>query len=93
MNFGYRVAFLTIDKGFIEKVGPAGFTQSIFNITTNVVRVQKSSMFHTIFMLISFALIFYALYLSIFCGVFNVLNLELLTLFFSFILIISYKSS
>jgi len=52
MNFGYSFTFQSLDKGLIERVGPSGFTASIFNSSSNFTSYYSGALYHTIFVLI-----------------------------------------
>jgi len=52
MNFGYFSTFQTLDKGLIEKVGPSGFTLSLFNLTSSMTAFSSGFVFHAIFLIV-----------------------------------------
>lgn len=62
MNFGYSFTFQSLDKGLIERVGPSGFTASVFSSSFNFVSYYSGIIYHTAFILI----IFTSLFLSFF---------------------------
>jgi len=66
MNFGYSLAFKTLDKGLIEQFGPTGASSTIFNISFNLTAVQTGFIFHTIFILV-YAFCFYLFLFFLLC--------------------------
>jgi hypothetical protein len=60
MNFGYFSTFQTLDKGLIEKLGPTGFTFSLFNLSSNLITSNSGYIYHTIFAIIVFALAYFS---------------------------------
>jgi len=87
MNFGYFSTFKSIDKGLIEKVGPTGFTLSIFNTSANFIKFYSGSLYHTIFFILSFAFLFLTFYFSCVIGFFTSFNFQFLLLIFSFLFV------
>jgi hypothetical protein len=73
MNFGYSLSFLTIDKGLIERFGPAGLSAAIFNVSFNLTAIQTGYVFHTVFMLV-YALNVYFILFFLLAFDFNILN-------------------
>jgi NADH-ubiquinone oxidoreductase chain 5 len=66
MNFGYASSFQALDKGLIERVGPAGFTNYIFNTSTNFVGFNSGFLFNTIFFLIASSFFVFLFYIASF---------------------------
>lgn len=52
LNFGYTVSFKNLDRGFIELVGPFGFSNLIPNISLSVVKNQSGQIVHYIFFIV-----------------------------------------
>jgi len=70
MNFGYLTTFQSIDKGLIEKIGPSGFSLSVFNISSNFISYSSGFLYHAIFVIICFTLLFLSLYFCFAFGLF-----------------------
>jgi proton-translocating NADH-quinone oxidoreductase chain L len=58
MNFGYLSTFQSLDKGLIERLGPTGFTVSIFQSSSNFVSYSTGVLYNTTFVFITFAILF-----------------------------------
>ena len=58
MNFGYLTTFQSLDKGLIERLGPTGFTVSIYNTSSAYTRNLAGLIHNTSFVFITFALVF-----------------------------------
>jgi len=58
MNFGYLLTFQSLDKGLIERVGPSGFTASIFTSSSNLVSYYSGLLYHTTFAFILSSVMF-----------------------------------
>jgi NADH-ubiquinone oxidoreductase chain 5 len=58
MNFGYFSTFQSIDKGFIEKLGPTGFTFSLFNAASSLSASNSGFVSHTIFFVVASVIVF-----------------------------------
>jgi hypothetical protein len=91
MNFGYSTSFQAMDKGLIEKIGPSGFSLSIFNISSNFVSYSSGFLYHTIFIIICFALFFLSIYFSFAFGLFSSISFPFLLLFFSYLIVSLFK--
>jgi hypothetical protein len=91
MNFGYSTSFQAMDKGLIEKIGPSGFSLSVFNASSNFISFSSGFLYHTIFVIISFSLTFLFLYFLLAFGIFSIFNFQFLLLFFSYLLISLFK--
>jgi len=57
MNFGYFSTFQTLDKGLIEKIGPTGFTFSLFNLASSTILLQSGFVYHAIFLIVVFIIL------------------------------------
>jgi len=57
LKFGYNVSFKTLDKGFIELLGPYGLTKSISLVTNKYLKLQSGYLYHYAFSMV-FGLIF-----------------------------------
>jgi len=66
MNFGYSSTFQAIDKGLIEKVGPTGFTVSIFNLSSNLIGFNSGFVYNAIFVILCFAFLFFISFAFVF---------------------------
>jgi NADH-ubiquinone oxidoreductase chain 5 len=66
MNFGYFSSFQAIDKGLIEKVGPSGFTSSVFNFSSNIIGFNSGFIYNAIFIILCSALLFFIFYFCFF---------------------------
>jgi len=87
MNFGYSTSFQAMDKGLIEKIGPSGFSLSIFNVSSNFVSYSSGFLYHSIFIIIIFSLFFLSIYFSFAFGLLTSISFPFLLLFFSYLLI------
>jgi hypothetical protein len=63
MNFGYRVSFKNIDRGFIELSGPLGLSYLVRSLSTRVASVQTGQLNHYIFFIVISCLIIFSLFL------------------------------
>jgi hypothetical protein len=66
MNFGYFSTFQSIDKGLIEKLGSTGLPVSIFNFSSNIIGYNAGFIYNTLFVILSFAFLFFLSYALIF---------------------------
>jgi NADH-ubiquinone oxidoreductase chain 5 len=64
MNFGYFSSFQTFDKGFIEKIGPSGFTTSFFSFSSNQLTLLTVFIYHSFFLLILSMIFFISVFFS-----------------------------
>jgi hypothetical protein len=88
MNFGYLTSFQTIDKGFIEQLGPTGFTMAIFNTSFNIVNFQSGLVFQSVYLFVYFFLIYFFIYFLITVGLFFlVYNIQFFLIIFGFFLL------
>ena len=62
MNFGYSFTFQSLDKGLIERIGPSGFTASIFISSSNFVSHYTGFLYHTIFVFFIFTILFFSFF-------------------------------
>nr|BED43650.1 NADH dehydrogenase subunit 5 [Pyropia sp. Myanmar_A]BED43674.1 NADH dehydrogenase subunit 5 [Pyropia sp. Myanmar_B]BED43698.1 NADH dehydrogenase subunit 5 [Pyropia sp. Myanmar_C] len=53
INFGYNVSFKTMDRGFIELVGPYGISRTIKNWSVKIIKIQTGQLTHYVFFIIS----------------------------------------
>jgi NADH-ubiquinone oxidoreductase chain 5 len=51
-DVGYYVTFLTLDKGFIEFIGPKGISSFVINLSNNIKKEQLNTFFDHLFFLI-----------------------------------------
>ena len=89
MNFGYSFTFQSMDKGLIERIGPSGFTASIFISSSNFVSYYSGFLYHTIFVFLIFTVLFFSVFvlgslLSLYSFAFCFVLLVLSYLFLSF---------
>jgi len=87
MNFGYSSSFQALDKGLIEKVGPTGFTVSIFNLSSNFIGYNSGFIYNAIFIILCFSFIFFMSFAFFYFGFFTFFNLQFLLILFSFLVI------
>jgi hypothetical protein len=87
MNFGYSFTFQSLDKGLIERVGPSGFTASIFNSSSNFTGFYHGALFHTIFVLIISSGVFLTFFALSSLGLLSALSTSFGFLFLSYALI------
>ena len=52
MNFGYRISFKTIDKGFIELIFPFGLSQIVPSWSRMLIKLQTGQITHYIFFIV-----------------------------------------
>ena len=62
MNFGYSFTFQSLDKGLIERMGPSGFTASLFISSSNFVSYYTGFLYHTIFVFFIFTVLFFSFF-------------------------------
>jgi len=87
MNFGYLTTFQSMDKGLIENVGPSGFSFSIFNISSNFVSYSSGFLYHTIFIITSFILLFLSIFFGYSFGFSLFINFQFSLLIFAILLV------
>lgn len=87
MNFGYSFTFQSLDKGLIERVGPSGFTASIFNSSSNFTSYYSGAIYHTIFVLIISSGVFLTFFALSSLGFLSVLSVSFGFLLLSYALI------
>jgi NADH-ubiquinone oxidoreductase chain 5 len=51
LNFGYKISFQLLDKGFLEMFGPTGIIQQSFFMRKFVKTIQTGSIYHYAFMM------------------------------------------
>nr|YP_009774169.1 NADH dehydrogenase subunit 5 [Caulacanthus okamurae]QIZ74786.1 NADH dehydrogenase subunit 5 [Caulacanthus okamurae] len=52
LNFGYKVSYKTLDRGFIELAGPFGLSKLIFTWSKMVSQIQNGQITHYVFFII-----------------------------------------
>jgi len=62
MNFGYSFTFQSLDKGLIERIGPTGFTVSIFNMSSNFLTLSSGIIYQLAFIIVVSVLLFFSFY-------------------------------
>jgi hypothetical protein len=87
MNFGYSFTFQTLDKGLIERVGPSGFTASIFNSSSNFVGYYSGILYHTTFIFIVFSAVFLSFFVLGSLGLSSSFGLSFALLSLSYVLL------
>jgi len=87
MNFGYLFTFQSLDKGLIERVGPSGFTASIFTSSSNFVSYYSGILYHTTFAFIVSAAVFLSFFVLGSLGVLSSVSLSFMLLFLSYLLL------
>jgi hypothetical protein len=88
MNFGYSSTFQALDKGLIEKVGPAGFTNYIFKTSSNFVGFNSGFLSNTIFFLIISGFSVFIFYIFTFWGFLSLINVQFMVLTLSFLVLL-----
>lgn len=63
MNFGYRISFKNIDRGFIELSGPLGLSYLVRLLSTRIASVQTGQLNHYVFFIVISCLILFFLFL------------------------------
>lgn len=92
MNFGYSFTFQSLDKGLIEKIGPSGFTASIFASSSSFVSLYSGLLYHTVFVFLTFAILFISFFAIGSFTSFSTFSLSFLLLFLSYFLISFFSS-
>ena len=46
LNFGYKISFKTLDKGFFELVGPSGISLIFQRMTLHISHLQSGMLYH-----------------------------------------------
>jgi NADH-ubiquinone oxidoreductase chain 5 len=88
LNFGYLVSFKTLDRGFIELVGPYGTSRLIQNQSFNLTTLQTGQITHYLFfMVLGLCLFFFSILLSFSIFTF-ILDYRLLMLFITLIIFV-----
>jgi len=88
LQFGYEISFRTLDKGFIEIIGPTGIARSLNLFVKHLSQLQSGFLFHYAFIML-IGLIF----LMLFIGLWDFISYWLDTrLFFLFILSLLFYS-
>ena len=82
MNFGYKISFLALDKGFIENFGPTGFSKIGLSGANNFTYYSRNIIYQTTFYLMVGVLFFFTCFFIKNFGIF--INLNLNFLFFSY---------
>jgi len=54
LNFGFLISFKTLDRGFIELIGPYGTSNFFFNWSNQLMKFQNGYLLHYIFFLVLF---------------------------------------
>jgi hypothetical protein len=89
MTFGYFSTFQTLDKGLIEKIGPTGFSSTIYSTSSGLANFNNGFLYRAIFILLSFALLFLSFYLGSLFFKTSLINIQFLlfisTFFFVFL--------
>lgn len=73
LNFGYKISFKEIDRGFIELFGPLGFVRLFNSFSKNLNNLQSGYIFHYVFIMV-IGLFFFLLLIS--------LNFYIVSIFF-----------
>lgn len=85
LNFGYLISFKTLDRGFIELLGPYGLTRLTQRQSKIVTSLQTGQLTHYLFFMITGLCLFIFLTLFYFSILNFILDYRLLTLFFTLI--------
>jgi hypothetical protein len=84
MNFGYSFTFQTLDKGLIERLGPSGFTASIFNSSANFVGFYSGFLYHTTFIFLVSTCVALSFFVLGSFGILSVFNVSFASLFIAY---------
>lgn len=87
MNFGYSLTFQSLDKGLIERLGPSGFTASVFNTSSNFVSYYSGVLHNTTFVFIIFMIVFLTFFAFGSLGVLSAFNSVFVFLLLSYLLL------
>jgi hypothetical protein len=90
MNFGYSLTFQSLDKGLIERVGPSGFTASIFTSSSNLTSYYSGLLYHTSFTLIISAGLFLTFFTLSSLGVTAAFNAVFFLLTLSYVFLVLF---
>nr|YP_009441361.1 NADH dehydrogenase subunit 5 [Lympha mucosa]ATN23370.1 NADH dehydrogenase subunit 5 [Lympha mucosa] len=63
MNFGYKISFRNIDRGFIELSGPLGLSYLVRSFSTYIAFIQTGQLNHYIFFIIISCVVLFSLFL------------------------------
>jgi hypothetical protein len=88
MNFGYFSTFQTLDKGLIEKIGPTGFTFSLFNLSSSFTSANSGLISHVVLYITGFLILFFSFFFIFSFGYALADCFQLIFLFFSILLTI-----
>ncbi len=81
LNFGYLVSFKTLDRGFIELLGPYGLSKKVNDYSEKLINLQTGQITHYLFfMILGFCLI--SLLITFLLKFTIILNYRLFALFF-----------
>ena len=81
LNFGYLISFKTLDRGFVELIGPYGISKRVKEYSKKLIFLQTGQMTHYLFFMV-LGLCFFSL-LSLFLFKFSItLNSKLLIILF-----------
>ena len=58
LNISYHIAYKSIDRGLIEKLGPSGIVNSIKDLVLRINNLQSGQIYHYLFLLLFFTVIF-----------------------------------
>jgi len=87
MNFGYTFTFQSLDKGIIERIGPSGFTASIFTTSSTFVGYYSGLLYHTTFVILIFTGIFLTFFVCGSFGITSLFNISFILLILSYTLL------
>jgi hypothetical protein len=87
MNFGYFFSFQSLDKGLIEKLGPTGFTSSIFSSSSNFSNFNSGVIYKVAFIFVTFMALFLSFFLFGSFGKLSIFSLSFTLLFLSYLLL------
>jgi len=91
MTFGYFSTFQTLDKGLIEKIGPTGFTLTLFNASSNASSYNNGFFYRAIFLIICSAFLFLSINFVFFFDLFSMTSIPFLLFIFTFLLVFLFK--
>jgi hypothetical protein len=93
MNFGYLTTFQSLDKGLIERLGPTGFTVSIYNTSSSYTKNFSGLIHNTSFIFITFALVFLSFFTLGSLDLLNATNISFSCLLLGYLILNVTKTS
>lgn len=85
LNFGYLVSFKTLDRGFIEFIGPFGIPKLIYKQSQIFGLLQSGQITHYLFFMILGLCFFFVITIFSFFSFSFILDYRLIALFFTLV--------